>query len=38
VFAGLVGAFAAAIDEGTEPEAAFRASLASDGWSGAEAG
>jgi hypothetical protein len=38
VFADLVGAFAAALDEGTEPEAAFRASLATDGWSGADAG
>jgi hypothetical protein len=38
VFAALVGAFAAALDEGAEPETAFRASLASDGWSGAEAG
>jgi sugar/nucleoside kinase (ribokinase family) len=38
VFADMVGAFAAGLDEGTDPEAAFRASLASDGWSGAEAG
>ena len=37
-FAELVGAFAAALDEGAEPETAFRASLASDGWSGAEPG
>jgi len=33
VFADLVGAFAAALDDGAEPEAAFRASIASDGWS-----
>ena len=32
-FATLVGDFAAALDDGTEPEAAFRASVASDGWS-----
>lgn len=38
VFAELVGAFAAALDEGAQPETAFRASLASDGWSGTEAG
>ncbi len=31
-FAGLVGAFAASLDEGTEPGAAFRSSIASDGW------
>ncbi len=31
-FADLVGAFAAALDEGTEPGAAFRRSIASDGW------
>ena len=31
-FAGLVGAFVAALDEGTEPGAAFRSSIASDGW------
>lgn len=31
-FADLVGAFAAALDEGTEPGAAFRSSIASDGW------
>ncbi len=37
-FADLVGAFAAALDGGDEPETAFRASLASDGWSGAESG
>ena len=32
VFADLVGTFAASIDEGTEPGAAFRSSIASDGW------
>jgi hypothetical protein len=32
VFSDLVGAFAAALDEGTEPAAAFRGSMASDGW------
>jgi hypothetical protein len=31
-FADLVGAFAAALDAGTEPGAAFRSSIASDGW------
>lgn len=35
VFADLVGAFAAALDDGAEPEAAFRASIASDGWTDA---
>lgn len=35
VFADLVGAFAGALDDGAEPEAAFRASIASDGWTGA---
>jgi sugar/nucleoside kinase (ribokinase family) len=38
VFADLVGGFAAALDRGTDPEVAFRASIDSDGWSGAEAG
>ena len=33
VFATLVGDFAAALDDGAEPEVAFRASVASDGWS-----
>jgi sugar/nucleoside kinase (ribokinase family) len=33
VFASLVGDFAAALDDGAEPEVAFRASVASDGWS-----
>ena len=33
VFATLVGDFAAALDDGAEPEDAFRASIASDGWS-----
>jgi hypothetical protein len=37
-FATLVGTFAAALDVGTEPHEAFRASIASDGWTGAEAG
>lgn len=31
-FADLVGAFAAALDEGTDPGEAFRDSIASDGW------
>jgi hypothetical protein len=31
-FADLVGAFAAALDEGTDPRVAFRSSIASDGW------
>ncbi len=31
-FADLVGAFAASLDEGIEPGAAFRSSIASDGW------
>jgi hypothetical protein len=35
VFASLVGTFAAGLDDGTAPEAAFRASLESDGWTGA---
>lgn len=38
VFATLVGTFAAALDEGVDPGEAFRASIASDGWTGAEAG
>ncbi len=37
-FADLVGGFAAALDEGTQPEVAFRAALASDGWTGAPDG
>ena len=38
VFARLVGDFTAALDDGAEPEDAFRASVASDGWrAGAEA-
>ncbi len=37
VFATLVGVFAAALDDGTEPEAAFRASIATDGWTDAVA-
>ena len=35
VFATLVGGFAAALDDGTEPGDAFRASIAADGWTGA---
>jgi len=34
VFATLVGTFVAALDDGTEPGEAFRASVASDGWTG----
>jgi hypothetical protein len=37
-FAGLVGSFAVALDGGTEPGEAFRASVASDGWTEAEEG
>ena len=37
-FAALVGTFAAALDDGTEPGEAFRASIASDGWTGSEDG
>jgi hypothetical protein len=33
VFAAFVGHFAAGIDDGVEPEAAFRDSLGADGWS-----
>ncbi len=33
-FATVVGAFAAALDDGAAPEVAFRASIASDGWTG----
>jgi hypothetical protein len=33
VFAAFVGHFAAGLDDGVEPEAAFRGSLVSDGWS-----
>ena len=32
VFAEFVGSFAAALDDGTEPGAAFRAAIVSDGW------
>ncbi len=32
VFATLIGTFAAALDGGAEPDAAFRASVAADGW------
>jgi hypothetical protein len=38
VFASLVGSFAAALDGGTEPGEAFRASIAADGWTGAADG
>jgi hypothetical protein len=31
-FASLVGAFAAALDGGTEPGEAFRTSIVADGW------
>jgi len=34
VFADLVGSFAAALDDGVEPEEAFRVSIGSDGWTG----
>jgi hypothetical protein len=37
-FAGLVGHFAAAIDDGADPGAAFRGALADDGWTEAEPG
>ena len=37
-FASLVGSFAAALDAGTEPGDAFRASIATDGWTGTEDG
>ncbi len=37
-FATLVGHFAAALDDGAEPEAAFHASLGSDGWTEAVEG
>ena len=32
VFAEFVGSFAAALDDGTEPGEAFRAAMATDGW------
>jgi hypothetical protein len=32
IFAALVGGFAAALDDGAQPGDAFRASIASDGW------
>ena len=35
VFASMVGTLAARLDEGTEPDEAFRASIAADGWTGA---
>jgi hypothetical protein len=35
-FAGMVGAFAAALDEGDEPGEAFRATLANEGWAASE--
>ena len=34
VFATMVGTFAAALDRGMDPGEAFRASIASDGWTG----
>jgi hypothetical protein len=34
VFATLIGGFAAALDDGAEPGEAFRASIATDGWTG----
>ena len=36
VFAELVGTFAAARDSGTDPGAAFQATIAAEGWTGAE--
>ena len=36
VFAELVGTFAAALDSGTDPGAAFQATIAAEGWTGAE--
>ena len=38
VFAAMVGSFAAALDDGDEPAAAFRASVESGGWTPASAG
>ena len=35
VFATLIGTFAAALDGGAEPDAAFRSSVAADGWTAA---
>jgi hypothetical protein len=35
VFATLIGSFAAALDGGAEPDAAFRTSVAADGWTAA---
>lgn len=37
-FATLVGTFAAELDDGTDPREAFQTSIASDGWTGADAG
>lgn len=37
VFATLVGTFAAALDDGSDPAEAFRASVATDGWTGSPA-
>lgn len=37
VFASMVGTLAAALDAGTEPGEAFRASIAANGWTGAAA-
>ena len=38
VFATMVGTFAAALDRGMDPGEAFRASIASDGWTGTGTG
>jgi ribokinase len=38
VFASLVGSFAAALDDGEEPESAFRASIEADGWAASTGG
>jgi hypothetical protein len=35
-FAAMVGTFAAALDKGTDPGDAFRASVATDGWTGVD--
>jgi hypothetical protein len=36
VFAGMVGAFAAALDDGDDPGEAFRSTVAAEGWTAAE--
>ncbi len=38
LFAGVVGTFAAGLDQGTDADAAFRASLGSDGWTDTSGG